>query len=150
MTRQAFLVALVAMLLALLTACGGSKKSQSTPTSSAPGVTDEEYLKAICSGVQGFSNALVSAQSADAISKVVKDFSTSMKQINPPPDLRQFNADFAKYLDDAVNDPTSLVTRKPPLPPNSVRQRLASKESSVPACKSGTFFDGSATPTPAK
>ena len=152
MTRPLLLlVALFAPLLVLLAGCSGGSNAKATSTTSGPGVTDQEYLKAICTGIQQFSDALISAKNADAISTVVKNFSASMKQINPPPDLRQFNTDFTKYLDDAVNDPTSLVTTKPPLPPNSVRQRLASEETSVPECKSSTFFDASApTPTPSK
>jgi hypothetical protein len=125
-------------------ACGGGSKSSATPTPSGPTISDEEYLRAICVGVTQFSDALVSKSSADEITKVVRDFSASMKQLTPPADLQKYNADFTKYLDDAANDPTSLLTTKPPLPADNVRQRLAAKETNVPECKAPTFFDAGA------
>lgn len=144
MAKRAFIMALLALGFVLAAACGGGSKPAGTPTPSGPAISDEEYLRAICVGVTQFSDALVSKSSANEITKVVKDFSASIKKLTPPADLQQFNADFARYLDDAANDPTSLLTKKPPLPPDSVRQRLTSKESSVPECKGPTFFDAGA------
>ena len=131
------------------TACGGGGSTKATPTAptSGPTLTDEQYLKAICTGTQAFSDALISKTTADGIAQVIKQFSSNLKTINPPGDLRTFHAAFIKYLDDSLTDPTSLLTKSPPEPPDSARQRLASKESSVPECKKPTFFDSAATPT---
>ncbi|MGB4863405.1 MAG: hypothetical protein WBO97_13190 [Tepidiformaceae bacterium] len=127
-------------LLLVMSACGDSK-SQSDPTTTTGGTgTDEAYLATICAGTSEFSNALISKTSADEIADVIRAFITEMKAANPPADLVQYNADFVKYLEDAVSDPTSLVTRNPPLPPKDVQRRLAAKELDVPECKDGTFF----------
>jgi hypothetical protein len=143
MAKRVFIATLMLVVLAGA-ACGGGAKSSATPTPSGPTISDEEYLRAICVGVTQFSDALVSKSSADEITKVVRDFSASMKKLTPPADLQKYNTDFTKYLDDAANDPTSLVTKKPPLPADSVRQRLAAKEMNVPECKAPTFFDAGA------
>lgn len=139
---------LVVPLGIMTSACGGDgangSKTQAPPQSSGPAGTDEEYLKAICSGVQEFSDAVVSKTKPEEIAAVIKDFAARMEAANPPADLRSYNQDFVKYLNDSLNDPTRLLTQKPPLPPVSVRQRLSSKESSVPECKSPTFFDSAA------
>lgn len=150
MVKRALAGCLPAVLF-VAAACGGSGGS-GTPTPSGPTISDEEYLKAICVGVTQLSDALVSKSSAADITKVIKDFSASVKALQPPADLQKYNADFAKYLDDTANDPTSVLTKKPPLPAESIRQRLASKEANVPECKNPTFFDanqGAAT-TPTK
>ncbi|MGH2632173.1 MAG: hypothetical protein ACRDG3_02080 [Tepidiformaceae bacterium] len=130
-------------------ACGGGGSSKATPTAptSGPTLTDEQYLKAICTGTQDFSDALISKSTADGIAQVIRQFATSLKTLNPPGDLRTFHAAFIKYLEDSLTDPTSLLTKSPPEPPDGVRQRLASKEPSVPECKAPTFFDSQATPT---
>lgn len=127
-------------LLLVMSACGDSKSDPNPTTTTGGTGTDEAYLATICAGTSDFSNALISKTSADEIADVIRDFITEMKAANPPADLVQYNADFVKYLEDAVSDPTSLVTRNPPLPPKDVQRRLAAKELSVPECKDGTFF----------
>ncbi len=128
-------------LLLVFGACGDSKTDDpATPTLSGGTGTDEDYLAAICGGTSDFSNALISKTTADEIADVIRDFIATMKQANPPADLVQYNADFVKYLEDAVSDPTSLVTRNPPLPSKDAQRRLAAKELSVAECKDGTFF----------
>jgi hypothetical protein len=143
--------ALLFSVFLLASACGGDDAKPAV--SNGPAASDEEYLKAICSGTQNFSNALMSKSKSEEIAQVIKDFSASMKQISPPADLQKFHADFVKYLDDSLSDPTSLVTRRPPAPPAGARDRLVAKESKVPECKDGTFFDTQAaaagTPTAA-
>ncbi|MEO6397718.1 MAG: hypothetical protein ABIP13_04555, partial [Tepidiformaceae bacterium] len=116
--------------------CGGDD----APKPPANAVSDETYLKAICSGSSRFSEALLTKTKPEEISQVIKEFSASMKALTPPDDLKEYNQQFTKYLDDAVADPTSLVTRNPPLPKQAARDRLSSKESSVLECKEGTFF----------
>lgn len=139
---------LMLMPLALIAvACGGGSSGKSTPTSSAsgPALSDEAYLKVICTGTENFSNAVISKTNPADIAAVIKDFSGSLKAVNPPSDLQTFHQQFIKYLDSAVNEPTSLITTAPPEPSDSVRQRLAAKESQVPECKDPTFFDTKAT-----
>ena len=134
--RIFFVVALLPLAIALAAACGGDD----APKAAANAITDEAYLKEICSGSSKFSEALLTKTKPEEIGQVIKDFSTAMKALTPPNDLKDYNQQFTKYLDDAVADPTSLVTRNPPLPKQDVRDRLAAKESSVPECKDGTFF----------
>ena len=134
--RTLFVVALLPFAIAFAVACGGDD----APTASANAVTDEAYLKAVCAGSSSFSQALLTKSKPEEIGQVIKEFSASMKALTPPDDLKDYNQQFTKYLDDAVADPTSLVTRTPPLPKQSVRERLSAKESSVPECKDGTFF----------
>lgn len=138
--RTLFVTALLPFAFAFAVACGGDD----APKPSGTAVTDEAYLKAICSGSSKFSEALLTKTKPAEIGQVIKDFSASMKAITPPDDLKTYNEQFTKYLDDAVADPTSLVTRTPPLPSQSIRDRLAAKESSVPECADGTFFSRSA------
>lgn len=136
-----FAGALLLPLIFLLGACAGSKTADQPSATLGGGTgTDEGYLAAICAGTSQFSNALISKTTPDEIADVIRDFIAEMKQANPPADLVQYNADFVKYLEDAVSDPTSLVTRNPPLPAKDIQRRLAAKELSVPECKDGTFF----------
>ena len=127
----------------LLTACGGG--GDSTPQG---GGSDEDYLRAICVGTSNFSNALLSKTNANDIAQVIKDFIAEMKKTNPPADLVKYNDEFIKYLEDAVNDPTSLVTRAPPLPSTEIQRRIAALEPSITECKDGTFFSRSLTASP--
>lgn len=123
------------VLAMVLSACGS--EGDDAPKG---GGTDEDYLRAICVGTSNFSNALLSKTNADDIAKVIRDFIAEMKKTNPPADLVKYNDEFVKYLEDAVSDPTSLVTRKPPLPSEDVQRRIAALEPSIEECKTGTFF----------
>lgn len=134
MRQYALLIALLPVLV--IGACGGDD----SPRSSGAELTDEQYLAAICSGTSRFAEALVTKTRAEDIGDVIKQFSAELKALNPPADLKSYTAQFTKYLDDAVSDPTSLVTRTPPLPSSDVRSRLAGKEATVAECKDGTFF----------
>ncbi len=136
MRRFLFAGAILLPALVLFSSCGDDGDDD-TPKS---GGTDEEYLAAICKGTSDFSNALLTKTTAAEIGNVIEDFITLMKDANPPADLADYNQEFVKYLEDAVADPTSLVTREPPLPPDDIQRRLAAKELSVDECKNGTFF----------
>lgn len=137
--RYVYAIAVSLLLAAslLLSACGSDGD---TPKS---GGTDEDYLRAICVGTTNFSNALLSKTNPDDIAKVIRDFIAVMKKANPPADLANYNKEFVQYLEDAVSEPTSLVTRKPPLPSKDVQRRIASLEPTIDECKSGTFFSRS-------
>jgi hypothetical protein len=127
----------------LLAACGDDDDA-------APkgGGSDEDYLRAICVGTSNFSNALLSKTNANDIAQVIKDFIAEMKKTNPPADLVKYNDEFIKYLEDAVSDPTSRVTRAPPLPSTDIQRRIAALEPTIAECKDGTFFSRSVTATP--
>ncbi len=101
---------------------------------------DADYLRAVCLGIDRVSDALVSATSADAIAAAIEEFANTMRAINPPPDLTDYNRQFVAYLDAALKDPTSVVTTSPPLPPDRARRRLAQLEPSIPECREPTFF----------
>ena len=136
--HPAFLLAPVLVLTLLAAACSGDDAKPAGDAS-----TDEQYLKIICTGLSNFSDALVSKTSSDEIAKVIKEYIASLKPVTPPQDLAKFHKDFQKYLQDALDDPTSLVTKTPPLPSEDVRRRIASKEANVPECKNATFFSAS-------
>lgn len=140
--RVPYLFALLVVPFLLLgAACGddGDDEDANVP-SARPGGNDEDYLRAICSGTQEFSNALITKTTAEEIGQVVQAFIDDMRETNPPDDLEEYNAEFIRYLEDALADPTSLVTRNPPLPSEDVQRRLAGKELSIDECKDGTFF----------
>jgi hypothetical protein len=136
--RFTFGAALLPLVL-LFAACGDDDAPEG-------GGSDEDYLRAVCTGSQNFSTALLSKTTPDEIADVIRDFIETMKDTNPPGDLVKYNDEFVQYLEEAVNDPTSLVTSRPPLPDNDVQRRLAAKEPSVAECKDPTFF--SRTPAP--
>jgi hypothetical protein len=143
MRRALFLLA-CALPLLLLAACGDDDTS--TPEPAGPAGTDEDYLRAICVGTSNFSNALLSKTTAEEIAVVVREFADEMKALNPPADLQEYNKQFVAYLEAALEDPTSLVTKAPPEPPSDARRRLAALESSIPECKDPTFFSRTQTP----
>lgn len=120
----------------LLGACGGG---DNPPKSTGTG-NDEDYLRAVCAGIDQVSDALVAATSPAEIARVIEDFAATMRAIDPPPDLADYNQKFVAYLEAAVDDPTSVVTTSPPLPPDAARRRLASLEPSIPECREPTFF----------
>ncbi len=144
--RRALSWVLVVPLFAVLAgaACGGgddgNNADESPTTPASDPVSDEEYLKVICTGTQGFTDALISQTTAEGIAKSITDFIASLKSTTPPSDLQQFHKDIIKYLEDSVSDPTSLVTKKRPQPPDKVRDRLAAKEASVTECAKAHYF----------
>ena len=131
---------LIIVLAALVTGCGGGSSGSSKTPAAGVGATDEEYLKVICTGTQAFSDALISQTTAEGIAKSIKDFVAALKAIAPPTDLQDFHKEITKYLEDSVSDPTSLVTKKRPQPPEAARSRLAAKEPGVPECSKAHYF----------
>jgi hypothetical protein len=107
------------------------------------GGSDEDYLALLCGGISEFSTALITKSSPDEIAAVIRDFIETMEGADPPGDLREYNDDFVQYLKDSVAEPTSLVTRQPPLPSDDIQRRLAAKEIEVEECRDGTFFSRS-------
>jgi hypothetical protein len=149
--RLALLSGLLLIPFALV-ACGGSDDAEPTPvpgTPSTPGsspapdpvvVDDEGYLAVICSGLSDFSDAVLVAETADEISAVVQEYIASLESVAPPEDLVPFHQSFIRYLVDSIDEPTVLLTTPRPLPEDSVRERLSSKEASVSECRDLSFF----------
>ncbi len=122
---------------AILSACGGGSAK---PTPVGPALSDQAYLKVICTGLSNFSDALISKTKPEDITQVINAYIASLQAVEPPVGVEQFHRDFIKYLQDSTADPTSLVTKPPPLPGGSVRQRLAAVETQTPECKDAKFF----------
>lgn len=142
------LVLPVLLAVPLLAACGDDGGKAGSPTGAAAGatpLTDKEYLAVFCKGVSDYYEAVNTQPTADGIAKVVKAYIASLQGVEPPADLKDYQAEYIKYLQDAVNDPTRLLTQKPPLPAESVRSRLAGEAKDVAECKYPTFLG---TPSP--
>lgn len=132
------------MLSALTVACGGDDakdKAASSVTPGGPTLTDSQYLAVFCSGVTNYREALLT-EPREGLLKVVQQYYDSMAAVVPPPDVAPFHQEFLSYLKDALEEPTYLVTRNPPVPDGPVRSRLAAAVSSVPECKYPTFLEG--------
>lgn len=146
--RRLPLLALVSILslLLLASACGddsGAKKADASPVAGGTPLSDLEYLKVFCTGVTNYYEAVNTQPTKEGIAKVVQAYVDAMKAVQPPADLQEYQVAYLKYLQDAVNDPTRLLTQKPPLPAEPVRDRLAGKVKDVPECKYPTFLGGS-------
>jgi hypothetical protein len=137
--RRAILLAGLAA-AAILASCGGDGGDPGDGATGASGVSDEQYLAVLCEGLSDYTDALLTATSAQAIADVITGYTAAMRALDPPADLREFHGQFVRYLEDAVAEPTSLVTRAPPKPDDGPRQRLAALESSVDACRYPTFL----------
>lgn len=143
--RLALAAAVVAGIALLMASCGGDDaKKTATPTAAStpagPPLSDEAYLKVFCKGLVDYQDALLTARTADAITKVIQQFADAMEKVAPPSDIQRFHTDFVAYLRASVKEPTSLLTKSPPMPGNKERDRLASRVSSVPECKYPTFL----------
>ncbi|MCA9830861.1 MAG: hypothetical protein R3B97_00135 [Dehalococcoidia bacterium] len=141
------IILVVALAPVLLVSCGSDSKDDPAPAAASPvtpsgdPLTDEAYLKVFCTGVTNFRESLLT-ETRDGLVKVVQDYYDSMQAIVPPPDVATFHQEFLDYLKDALDEPTYLVTRDPPVPEASVRSRLAAAVSSVPECEYPTFLEG--------
>ncbi|MBI5948382.1 MAG: hypothetical protein HY875_09610 [Chloroflexi bacterium] len=128
------LLAVAAVAVLLLAACGSDKAPADN------GVSDEEYLRVLCTGLDNYSDSLLGAAKPDQIAKVVQDYITAMKAVTPPKDLAPFHTAFITYLEQGFADPKALLTVSPPRPPEKVASRLVAKEPQVPECQDATFF----------
>jgi hypothetical protein len=149
MAPRSLLASLAAAAL-FLAACGGGGGSNSTPTPTptseaptpaGPPLSDEEYLRVFCTGVTNYREAL-NTEPREGLVRVVEEYVASMRAVSPPADIAEFHAAFIRYLEDAVAEPTALITRQPPLPPDEARSRLADKARSIDECRYPTFLDG--------
>lgn len=136
--------------LPLLAACGGGDNGSSNPdtnnggdddvTPSGAVLTDQQYVTTLCVGLVKYQDALLTEPTRDGIAKVIKEFIVSMKAIRPPEDVAPFHHDFVAYLETAVDEPTSLVTKAPPKPAEAIRERLVQRVTDTPECKYPTFL----------
>ena len=146
--RYPFAAAMVVFALLVL-ACGGDSKKPATATNDGPApavatgtpATDEEYLAVFCAGATHYQEAVNTEKTADGIANAIKEYIAVMRKVVPPDDLRDFQGSYLKYLQDAVPDPTSLLTKAAPLPADGPRTRLAGKASNVPECKYPNFLN---------
>ena len=147
--RSAVPLALL-LLVSAAVSCSGDSKPRASNTDAgaievATGtpVTDEAYLAVFCTGATRYREAVNTESTKEGLAKAVQEYANGMAKVVPPEDLRTFHGAFIKYLSDAVSEPTSLLTKAPPLPADSLRSRLAGKTSDVPECKYPTFLGGS-------
>ncbi|GBD22766.1 hypothetical protein HRbin29_00410 [bacterium HR29] len=131
-------------------ACGGGPSSTPLPTAAGTPYTDEQYLAVMCRDLDHLTDVLVTATNADDVRQALQRFIDDLRSVVPPADLAAFHAAFIAYLEEALAQPLDVITRKPPLPEEEVRRRLAAKEPTVPECRRPTFFsvEPAATPTP--
>ncbi|MCL6645492.1 MAG: hypothetical protein K6U88_11040 [Dehalococcoidia bacterium] len=134
--RLRLFAAILVPVLAVAAACSDDDASDQ-PRGTG---NDTDYLRAICIGIDLVSDALISATTPEAIGRVIEEFAATMRQIDPPPDLTEYNRQFVAYLEAALKDPTSVVTTPPPLPSDEARRRLAQLEPQIPECREPTFF----------
>lgn len=140
--------AVVAIML-VASGCRGGNSVTPLPTVAGTPYTDEQYLAVICRDLDHLTDVLVVATTVDEVRDALQRFIDDLRAVVPPSDLATFHDEFIAYLEQALAQPLDVVTRKPPLPPEDVRRRLASKEPTVPECRRPTFFSvPEKTPTP--
>lgn len=135
---RSYLAMVIGALAGLVLACGDG--SPTPPAAEGVPATDEQYLAAICTHLERLTDALVSPRTADEVRAAIQRFADDLRRLTPPADLIDFHRKFIAYLDSAVERPLDVLTRRPPLPEESVRRRLAAKELSVAECRRPTFF----------
>lgn len=147
--RRWILSGVGAAMLIAASACGGSSTTP-LPTAAGTPYTDEQYLAVMCRDLDHLTDVLVTATTADDVRRAIQRFIDDLETVVPPPDLTTFHSEFIAYLREALDQPLDVITRKPPLPNEEVRRRLASKEPTVPECRRPTFFSTEpvAAPTP--
>lgn len=149
MTRfRLFAFVFLALVPFALLACGDDDDDGDTANgngsdpvdASGPPLSDEEYLAVLCTGLTGYQDAILREPTAEGIAAVIEQFIADMKEVNPPEDVLNFHRAFIRYLEGGLDDPTSLTQAQPPLPPESVRERLAEKVRDVEECRYPTFL----------
>ena len=143
---RGFSVVVGLLVAGIVLGCGNDDSETATPTLPAgeAGTSDEEYLAALCTGLDRFSPALLEAESVDEMVAVVEEYIETLEAVEPPADVQPFHDSFISYLTESLDEPTELVNRPPPLPEESVRERLAEQEASVEECEGLTFFQSAA------
>ena len=144
--KRWFLFAAMAAVPLFAFACGddsddGSSADSTGTIASGVALSDEDYLRVFCSGISRYREALNTA-SREELVDVVEAYRDSMAEVTPPDDVQAFHDAFVAYLTEAMDEPTALITRDPPVPEDEVRERLAETQSSVDECEYPTFLGG--------
>lgn len=148
MLARAASLSIIAAMSVVLLACDPEDVIEPTPTPAGPtnGVSDEQYLAIICTGLDRFSSSLVQADTEDELVNVIQDYIGSLEEIVPPVGAEEFHEEFIDYLRASMDEPGELVTRPRPVPEDDVRNRMAHAEGNVEECQDLAFFaeEGSA------
>jgi hypothetical protein len=136
--RPAVRSMVVGGVLLLASACGRDGEAE-PPVQGTP-VSDEEYMTALCTGLQDFSSALIGAEPADELTRIIQDYAATMAAIVPPRDISKFHVEYVAYLEAAEREPLLLVGGSPPLPPPAARARLVAVERDIDSCRTPTYF----------
>lgn len=140
-------VPLAAVALATCGGSGGDSKDNDTSPVVQTGepLDDDAYLRVFCTGLTEYQDALMTATTVEEIGEVVDRYVASLREINPPDDLRDFQQRYIEYLESAREDPTSLTVLPPPLPGEDARERLLARVPDIDECKYPTFLEVSST-----
>lgn len=136
----------------LLAACGGGDNDdesvpddQSFMDTSAPQLSDGDYVAALCDGIEGYMEAVLSKGEPEI--RAARDkLEADTRGLHPPEGTQDFHRDFVEYLAGAESDPTLLLTTDPPLPNGELRDRLAAAESGA-SCEYQLFARTEPSPT---
>lgn len=135
--RKLFFASILAAALGLA-ACSDGESG--TLPGAPDGVSDEDYLSALCTGAEQFSSALMAQSTPEALRAVITAYADELETIVPPKDVSRFHKDYIAFLRAAQEQPVLMANGSPPEPSEPARTRLASKEHSVKACKNPVFF----------
>jgi hypothetical protein len=139
----------------MLAACGGGDNDQEpTPDdadqpfmdTSAPQLSDTEYVAALCDGVEEWVGALNTRSTPEELREARDTLEAGVRALHPPEGAEDFQRDYVGYLDNAESEPTILVTTDPPLPEGELRERLSAAEATAD-CAYPFFARSDATPT---
>ena len=139
----------------MLAACGGGDGNDDEPTAddadqpfmdtSAPQMSDTEYVAALCDGVEAWVDALNTRSTPDELAEARDKLEADTRALHPPAGAEDFQRGYVEYLDNAESEPTILVTTDPPLPEGELRERLSAAEGSAD-CEYRFFARSDTTP----
>lgn len=144
--------------LPVIAACGGDGNGATNrdsnngddagATPSGTPLSDQDYVRTLCIGLVKYQDAILTEPTRDGIATVIKEFAASLRKIKPPEDAAPFHQEFLAYLNAAVDEPTSLVTKAPPRPAEAIRERFVKRVTDTPECKYPTFLGEPRKPSP--
>ncbi len=160
--RIAAFVAMACLAAALLAGCGGDGATATptqgpTPTRGPATEDDRAYAKAICEAFDHYLTSLGAESQRDpqlfadqkkllaVAAPILATFEKDLKKANPPRDMANFNkalvdkvsviAKKAKSGQLVSSQELAGIAKGAPLPPETVRTRLAEAAASVPECQ---------------
>lgn len=153
--------ALVGLVVFVAAACSGDGAAATptqgpTPTRAAAAGSDREYAKAICSAFDRYLTAFGSATRADpqlfadqtkllrVAAPILDTFNRDLQKANPPKDMANFHSALVEKVGIIAKKAKSgqvistqelgNVSKGAPLPPVTVRARLAEAAAGIPEC----------------